>query len=189
MNEFNNAAQRIYKSAGTARSFSMAFGMLLIAVGVFAFSGIFIFGSLENDPQRAVGFASKYADMKTEDMIISFETTISSLTAVLIKCFIFASLMLTASKFFKQTRLNGTPFFDGCENKLNSIAVMLISASVLPNLAAFAVMSLRRAFDLGCTFERSFVDGDIAFVGVVVFFLAQVFRYGCILQKQSDETL
>lgn len=189
INDMNNAVQRIYKSSGAARAFSMALGMLLIAVGVIALSGAFIFDRLENDPQDTLSFASKYADMKKEDMIISFETTVSNLSALLIKSFIFAGIMFTAAKFFKQTRLNGTPFFDKCADKLNAIAVMLISASVLPNLAAFAVMSLRRSFDLGCTFERDFVDGDIALVGVVIFFLAQVFRYGCILQKQSDETL
>lgn len=80
---------------------------------------------------------------------------------------------------------NHTPFILDNADRLKYIGIITIIKSILPNIIAF--YSINMAVKYGDTnFFRGF---SFIFVGMLILIFAHIFRYGCQLQKDIDETL
>ena len=97
-----------------------------------------------------------------------------------------AVLFLTAG-LFRKMKDSGTPFMDVIIKRLYLISGLMISNAVLSPVLAIAVTVIMK----GSVQHRVLFSG-MSFgvvLSVVVLVLARIFRYGTMLQQESDETL
>lgn len=82
-------------------------------------------------------------------------------------------------------RYNHTPFTIVNANRLKYIGIFTILKTILPNTLAF--IYINKAITCGnCNFFTGF---SFIFIGMLVLVLSRIFKYGCQLQEDIDETL
>ncbi|MBQ5310427.1 MAG: DUF2975 domain-containing protein [Oscillospiraceae bacterium] len=117
-------------------------------------------------------------------------TQYASLTVLYEKFFsgIFgAAVLFAAVSLFVMIRKTGTPFTESVIKRMYIISALLLSGTVLSPVLAIAVtvLSQGRAYA-----KVMFSDMGLGIVlAIVVMALIRIFRYGTVLQQESDETL
>lgn len=178
MNTMKTAIAKI-KEASVAASAATIIIFLLVAVSfvLTMVSGI-----------RMAADQNLFAMTVAEDGSGTLTTTVPALAECLkkgIELVLFAAVMLIASGLFRQIAKDGTPFQAKCVNRLRMIAILLLLNAVVPNLVqclivGFAVSWRASGFSFGL---------DSLFLGMIFFLLTNIFSYGCMLQRESDETV
>lgn len=114
--------------------------------------------------------------------------TLGFLCAVLIReLAIFAALVLAFTIFWKIGR-GLSPFTDVVSNRIRTIGTLLIVAATIAwpvgSLGAKAIWPDKISYPIIIDLDW----GTLVF-GFIISSLASIFRYGCVLQQASDETL
>ena len=95
------------------------------------------------------------------------------------------TVLYYVKRLFGNIRKNNTPFTDENVRCLEIIAVLvIIGAIAIPAVSAAAA----HIFESGAHQVEEFHLFSML-VGFIVYFLSLVFKYGTVLQKESDETL
>lgn len=89
---------------------------------------------------------------------------------------ILAAIMLIAALCFRRIAKDGTPFTKQSVRALRIIAILLLVNAVIPSVTDIAGIS-------------SIVNPPFLVAGLLFLFIAQIIRYGAMLQQESDETL
>lgn len=98
-----------------------------------------------------------------------------------------AAMVVTvfAGRLCKAFRDCETPFEESIINKMKQLGYAMMPMAVLPSITDSFVNSIMAGnFDVSVTIELT-----VVLAIVIVFVLAYVFKYGAMLQKESDETL
>lgn len=80
----------------------------------------------------------------------------------------------------------GRPFSDRVVRSLRRVSVLLVAADVVP---ALLCMLASWAAPAGASFSLSGGTGWPILAGAALAAVSRVFEYGCVLQRQDDETL
>lgn len=78
-----------------------------------------------------------------------------------------------------------SPFTDGVVQKMRNFAISLLPAAVVSSVSETVITYL---FSVGRSLSMSLNLMPVIFA-LIIFVLAEIFRYGVLLQKESDETL
>ncbi len=90
-----------------------------------------------------------------------------------------------AGNICKALSVCSTPFDKSITDKMQQLAISLIPWSLMSTITeslANTILSNRISIFIG-------IDLGVIFVIVIIFVLVQIFKYGAILQQESDETL
>ncbi len=85
----------------------------------------------------------------------------------------------------KELKTCETPFAEGIIKKLNQVAISLIPLSIVTSLGSSFIRSI---FAGGSMISLNLNLGSVIMV-ILILGLVQIFRYGAMLQRESDETL
>lgn len=104
---------------------------------------------------------------------------------ILCRWVIYAIMIFSVSRMFKKISEEGTPFRDYSVKCLKTVGFLFIINSCLPAYISGVITGITSSFK-AADFSVSL---DSIIVGAIFFLLANIFSYGCILQRESDETL
>lgn len=114
--------------------------------------------------------------------------TLSSLSSLMIASVITSALTIVSLVFgrmlCKAFQMCTTPFEDNVIKKIRYFAFSLIPWALVSNLPEEVA---NRMFSQGVNIAN--VNMDVIFIVLIVLALSMVFKYGAMLQKESDETL
>lgn len=102
----------------------------------------------------------------------------------LLLLFISIWIIVIAFKLLKSLKTDETPFTEANGRHIRNLAFLLICID--PVNFIFALIS---NFFSGQGFSDNSVNGTVLAAGLVLYCISLVFRYGCELQQESDETL
>ncbi|MCL1810870.1 MAG: DUF2975 domain-containing protein [Methanomassiliicoccaceae archaeon] len=169
MSETLNRLNKISKYIGLGSK--VLFVLLAIAI-VFAFAVIV---AVTLDPDLVGLFEPT---VKNGQVLATCVTTICAGALGLI-------VLYYISRLFMNIYKNNTPFTDENVKTLEIIAIMaIVCAIAMPAASALSAY----AFDAGYDQVIGF-NAFTLFVAFLVYFLSLIFKYGAVLQKESDETL
>lgn len=98
---------------------------------------------------------------------------------------ILVALLALAATIFNDAAKSYTPFSEKQSTRLKIISLLTLALAVLPPpIQMLLTMILSPTSDASAVYELTFLV-----LSVIFYSLAQVFDYGSMLQKQSDETL
>lgn len=99
-------------------------------------------------------------------------------------------VLIIATSMLAQIRNGKTPFSKSNIKKLNSIGLTIILLEPVQFIVQILLNNYRPLNEVGMKVEYRFFSGGIFIaLGLVIFCLAYIFKYGMELQKLSDETL
>ena len=111
--------------------------------------------------------------------LVSFVLTFMLNIAGIIVClFFFKALMNELARA-------DSPFTDGVVQKMRNFAISLLPAAMVSSVSETVITYL---FSVGRSLSMSLNLMPVIFA-LIIFVLAEIFRYGVLLQKESDETL
>lgn len=120
-----------------------------------------------------------------ETKMITLRDFVAPLVMVLLAVVAVYVTMVFAGKLFKAIRDCETPFSEEVINRLNKLAYSFIPWIFLPSIAESCIEAI---FTGSTNTSISFNLETLLFV-LTIFALVNIFKYGAILQKESDETL
>ena len=99
---------------------------------------------------------------------------------------LFASILWCLASIFHRINPNESPFTLFCSNLVRYIGFLLLCVFIYKNVVEAFVF-----FVFGPPTARlSWINNfELALIGGIVFCLSYIFKYGAVLQQQSDETL
>lgn len=193
-------ANFLYVVAKIWRGFSIA-GLIVSAVFTVL---VLIFGEamLVSGSERFVSFGSlklELTEAATPDFTALRPTIFYELAANAITCGIFWFMANAVLRFLADAR-NGRPFTENAPKALERLGLGVIVYTVSDAiLTAIHNLILKNAYSLSNLFRPDTVKEisvnthfslyPLVLVGLALFFLSRVFRYGIRLQQESDETL
>lgn len=99
--------------------------------------------------------------------------------------------MVLISLFFvgslcKAFRYCESPFEENVIKKMQNLAISLIPWTIISSIADSFITNLLKvgSFEFGIS-----VDVNVVFIIILIFVLVYIFKYGAVLQRESDETL
>lgn len=98
-------------------------------------------------------------------------------------CILWAAASVTAMLMFSKIGFSGKPFSDVIVKYLRVIGTVFILDSFVPSVITAIILA---AADNEVKFQLNAV---MLFLGAVINILAQIFKYGTLLQQESDETI
>lgn len=115
-------------------------------------------------------------------------TTASGLVALsvavfVVSAFLFVILLITY-KMFKKIHESYTPFDEQHVKSIKTIGILVMVMTLVGRIVDSTASSIIGISTLGIS-----TDSTGIILGLIIFCLAYIFDYGCMLQKQSDETL
>lgn len=93
---------------------------------------------------------------------------------------------LSATLMLRDVARTGRPFDDGVVRALRRVSALLVAADVAPVLLCVLASWAAPA---GASFSLSGGTGWPILTGLVLAAVSRIFEYGCVLQRQDDETL
>lgn len=191
----------IRQSCSNLNTFMNAVFNIGVILGV-----VWLLGSIALIFLPSSGFDNAYNNIDSENLSwlyhISF-FSISSLPISIEKVFYPKSLSIIANftalskygllmmiiyyikKILNSIQCSHTPFILDNADRLKYIGILTIIKSIVPNLVACLPVERVVKFN-NCNFFKGF---SFIFVGVLMLIFAHIFRYGCQLQQDIDETL
>lgn len=145
-------------------------------------------GAVGSGDLVSVSFSSSgYDDTGTWMESREGATAIQSLAVGLPQALCELACALYVARLFEWVAQSGRPFSDRVVHGLRMTARLLLVVGVLPAVTCHLAFALRP--DVFSSF--AFTGGSTAFVAaaLIVFAVASIFEYGCILQRQDDELL
>lgn len=107
-----------------------------------------------------------------------------------------AAAFMICIRLFGRILADGTPFREGTASSLKKISLLLLVSAVVPSFVGFIFYALTLPVPLSelsykTVIEESGLTVMLAplFLSGFMFAMTAVFRYGCLLQQESDETL
>ena len=149
--------------------------IILTVVGLcmIAYSGIALYSALTMNNADAMGPVESYGFSSM------FERVFNGLFN--------AAVLFVAADIFRKIKSSGTPFMQNVIKHLYIISALLMTSAILSPVLAIAVTVVAK----GSVQHRILFSG-MSFgvvLSLVVLSLARIFRYGTMLQQESDETL
>ena len=96
------------------------------------------------------------------------------------------AVFIMLGKLMKELSVSDTPFTDGVVKRMTGFAISLIPYAVLKPAASGIARSLITAGQFDVNFGA---DLSTAFAALVIILLIMIFKYGVVIQRESDETL
>lgn len=103
----------------------------------------------------------------------------------IVSCVFIIAAMVQACSIFKKISLDGSPFIAEFSKKIKIIGYLIMSLSVVPQFVGMLVQVLESKF---MKYHMS-VGFTYILAGGLILFVGQMFSYGTLLQKESDETV
>lgn len=100
----------------------------------------------------------------------------------------FISVCSISMRLFKNMRDNYTPFTMENAELFKKLAIIMIVASIVPPIIGQSIGSSVASM-MDVAYEGSYGSGFSLIAVLIMFFISVVFRYGCQLQQEVDETL
>ena len=109
-------------------------------------------------------------------------------------CVIYGISLLVCSSMFKGICDDRTPFRERTVKSLRVMSVLMLISSVAPYFLSFlyylsVAPKLHDTLRLAIAHSGLRVAAVPVFLSIFLFVMTAVFKYGCILQQESDETL
>lgn len=124
-------------------------------------------------------------DTEVTAINLEFKNLLWVLGAAFISLIAAMVVAVFAGRLCKAFRDCETPFEEGIINKMKQLGYAMMPMAVLPSITDSFVNSIMAGnFDVSLNVELT-----VVLAIVIVFVLAYVFKYGAMLQKESDETL
>lgn len=165
----NEKITRIKKYTGIAAKVMIALEVLytftMACVTIFIWfinSEFFSLLNVEELPQISLSVAGQSLDA------LSGGTLVFACIAVIAKCLLCLVVMETVRRMLRDISRSETPFEQIHVKRMKRIAILLFIASFVNVLS---------------------IQANEWFIAAVVWLLAMVFDYGCLLQQEADETL
>ena len=111
-------------------------------------------------------------------------TDIVSTATTVTNCFSMAVIFLAAMLMFRKISVSGKPFSAESVKLLRVIALVFMIGAVLSSAVTAVALAVTNAEEISVS-----LDAGAIFLGALLLILAQIFKYGTILQQESDETL
>ena len=106
-----------------------------------------------------------------------------SIAVIIMSAFMFV-IFLFAYQIFNEISKNAMPFNEKYVKRIKQIGILIAVMTLVGNTVDAAASAKIGVSTLGICTDST----GIAF-GIIIYCLAFIFDYGCMLQKQSDETL
>lgn len=185
--ETNKAITKITKMCKKARLASLLLFCFCIAAGA-----ALIFAAATAFPDVRTAVKDPDGSVKIYSAAMNLSKYVQSLVLVVL----YGAGLEICSNMFAGISENGTPFRNETADALKKISVIMVLSGILPGfiggvcgliiyLAAHTSESLRVIIS-NCAFTVGAVP---LFIAIFLFVMTEVFRYGCLLQQESDETL
>ena len=124
-------------------------------------------------------------DTEVTAINLEFKNLLWVLGAAFISLIAAMVVAVFAGRLCKAFRDCETPFEEGIINKMKQLGYAMMPMAVLPSITDSFVNGIMAGnFDVSLNVELT-----VVLAIVIVFVLAYVFKYGAMLQKESDETL
>ncbi len=124
-------------------------------------------------------------DTEVTAINLEFKNLLWVLGAAFISLIAAMVVAIFAGRLCKAFRDCETPFEEGIINKMKQLGYAMMPMAVLPSITDSFVNGIMAGnFDVSLNVELT-----VVLAIVIVFVLAYVFKYGAMLQKESDETL
>lgn len=111
-------------------------------------------------------------------------TDIVSTATTATNCFSMAAVFIAAMLMFRKISVSDKPFSAECVKLLRVIALIFMISAVLSPAVTAVALAVTDAEEISIS-----LDAGTICLGALLFILAQIFKYGTILQQESDETL
>lgn len=163
--------------------------LFCISLSVVVFCGVSMICDISHGTSENIR-----SDGSTE--IISNASSASKAFAGLITYAIYGWILLVCANMFIGIKENETPFNKMTVNALNKVSILTFCSAVVPSFFGcllFLIMNKIPLESLGFNYliEQSGLTVELVplFLSLFLFVITAVFKYGCILQQESDETL
>lgn len=114
----------------------------------------------------------------------------SVLAYVLTVGIIMLFILILVEQLFKRIKDSYTPFELKNALIIRRISVFVILYSIIPSLVGMITgMTLDNTYQLDSHFFLTGDGGSTLFIALIFFCFAEIFKYGCEIQQQVDETL
>lgn len=178
MNTMNTAISKIKKaSVTTSVATIVIFLFAIVSFLLTMISGI-----------RMATDQNMFAMTVAEDGSRTLTTTVPALAECLkkgLELVLFAMMMLIACGLFRQISREGSPFRAKSIKHLRMIAILLLLNAVVPSIVQYLIVGFTVSWQASVFSFRL----DSLFLGLIFFLLTNIFSYGCMLQRESDETV
>ena len=129
-------------------------------------------------------------------MIVSSVGAAARSLASLLKCLLYCAALLICANMFAGIIENQTPFRDITAAALKKTALLVFISAIVPSFLGCVMYLIFTPVPLVSLSMRELVAQSgltvsltPLFLSVFLFVMTAVFRYGCLLQQESDETL
>ncbi|MBQ1538721.1 MAG: DUF2975 domain-containing protein [Ruminococcus sp.] len=184
--ETNMAINKITEKCKKARIASLILFCICIAAGA-----ALIVSAVKAFPNVVTSINETDGSITVHTKALSLSRCVSGL----VLCVLYGAGLMICSNMFAGISENGTPFRSGTADALKKISVIMLFSSILPGfLGGLTDIIICKAANSGESLRV--IAANSMTVGIVPLFLAvfllvmtEIFRYGCLLQQESDETL
>lgn len=100
---------------------------------------------------------------------------------------LFLAIFIIAESIFRLIQKSESPFIPEVPKRMKLIAVLLLLAQIVPRFLGYFI----RFADTGRVSVTIIDEGTFVMIiiAMIIYCFAAVFDYGCVLQRESDETL
>lgn len=115
------------------------------------------------------------------------QTLAQVLIANIVFCAIMVEAIVSALRFIGRLAASGRPFEFARADELVSIAEDVALAAIMPGLAAGSASYIGFLAHWTSSWNCSLVQIELLAFAAILLFIANVFRYGCLLQQTEDD--
>ena len=137
---------------------------------------------------KRIGSSSDFPSINLVNGIDRTGYTYAFASTILIRQLAIIAALVLAFTIFRKIGKGLSPFTDVVSKRIRTIGTLLIVAAIIAwpvgSLVAKAVWSDKTSYPIIINLDW----GTLVF-GFIISSLASIFRYGCVLQQASDETL
>ncbi len=134
-----------------------------------------------------IGFMDGWNDAAAEDAagiekpmtVADWILFVNSLAIIIL---IFAVIVM-AFRIMRNLSIGESPFTEQNSNRIKKLSITMISVGVI-EFATFVILQFFDGYK-----GMGFFSGTTFITGIILYCISLVFRYGCELQQESDETI